>query len=72
MSDLPIYRQLADEYLLLDVDPGEGQEPATVRYGDAVDWVRPPAEPTARTAGEQDHADPWAFAGADADPPGAP
>lgn len=28
-----------------------------------------PAEPVAKTAGEQDHSDPWVFAGEDADPP---
>ncbi len=27
------------------------------------------ANPPARTAGEEDHSDPWALAGEDADPP---
>jgi len=27
------------------------------------------ANPPSRTAGEEDHTDPWAFAGEDADPP---
>ncbi len=29
-------------------------------------------EPTATTAAEQDHSDPWAYAGDDADAPGDP
>lgn len=76
MTDPWIYRRLADERLM-DVpdtaggtDPATTMLPATVRYGDAEDWVRP--EPTALTAGQQDHSDPWAYAGEDADPPGAP
>lgn len=30
-----------------------------------------PLDPIAGTAGEQDHTDPWRFAGEDASPPGA-
>jgi len=79
MTDPWIYRRLADERLMDDVpagavgtDPATTMLPATVRYGGAEDWVRPEPEPHALTAGQQDHSDPWAFAGEDADPPGAP
>ena len=32
----------------------------------------PPDDPPARTAGEQDHSDPWRYAGGWAPPPGDP
>lgn len=34
------------------------------------DELAAPANPTAATAGEEDHSDPWALAGDVADPPG--
>lgn len=41
-----------------------------LEYEGAVDYARPvPAEREAMTAGEQDHSDPWRYAGEDADPP---
>ncbi len=75
-----IYQQLADERLVdvpagtTRLDPATSMLPAqTVRYGDAVDWMKPPdADPVARTAGEENHSNPWLYAGDDADPPGAP
>lgn len=51
-TDPWIYRRLSDERLV-DVPASTGRDPATtmlpaqtVRYGDAVDWARPPAEPS--------------------------
>jgi hypothetical protein len=35
----------------------------------AADPLAVPVNPPAATAGEEDHSDPWAFAGEDADPP---
>lgn len=39
-----------------------------IEYGAAVDYPTVPPE-AALTAGEQDHSDPWRYAGEDADPP---
>lgn len=71
-----IYDQVVDE---------RRWEPDVVAYGGHVDLsLLPPArvsevpvthplsdddEVPAATAGEQDHSDPWVFAGEDADPP---
>lgn len=38
----------------------------------AVDDLAAAANPAARTAGEEDHSDPWRFAGDDAAPPTDP
>lgn len=77
-DDAWIYRRLAAERLTDDVPSTAGTDPATtmlpayqVRYGDAVDWAWPLAEQPARTAGEEDHTNPWFYAGEPADPPGA-
>lgn len=35
----------------------------------AQDDLAATANPAAKTAGEEDHADPWQYAGEDADPP---
>jgi hypothetical protein len=78
VSDTPIYQRLADEHLIDIPESRPDDAPALamlgpVRYGEHVDFPwPPPAEPPARTAGQQDHTDPWAYAGPDADPPGAP
>lgn len=77
-DDAWIYRQLADERLVDDVPGRPGTDPATtmlpayqLRYGTAIDWAWPDTEQPARTAGEEDHSNPWFYAGDDADPPGA-
>jgi hypothetical protein len=48
--------------------PVDAASPA-VHYAGFTDWPGPPPEPPAESAGEQDHTDPTAFVGEDADPP---
>lgn len=73
-----IYRRLFEE-TPIDLPPSDpGRDPATTMLpavtasypdpGPVLSNSNPPAE----TAGEQDHTNPWLYAGPDADPPGAP
>lgn len=74
-----IYEQLAGEHLITVPDP-LGEDPAMtllpdggrVEYSGHVDFAwPPPTDPPARTAGQQDHSNPWVWAGSPADPPEA-
>lgn len=57
--------------------PSPGRNPALTQILPVVEPYPDPgpglsnSNPPAETAGEQDHSDPWLYAGEDADPPGA-
>lgn len=73
MSDSPFYDEYARRFGTV---PEYGTNPATsmlpsVGYPDPG-LIGPNHNPRAETAGEQDHSDPWRYAGADANPPENP
>lgn len=57
--DTPIFDELREALMAKHIDADGDGAP------DQAD------EPLAQTAGEQDHSDPWIYAGEDTDPPGA-
>lgn len=60
-----------------DAAPNPGENPAVTMMLPTIQPYPDPgldvanSNPPAETAGEQDHSNPWFYAGADADPPGA-
>lgn len=65
MTGTPIFEQLAGEYLTPHGRHSWIPEPRT----EEMPIVTEPQEPVAQTAGEQDHEDPWVYAGEEADAP---